>query len=480
MNLDTTKHFTDAVFTSFRSHHHCEDELIQYRVLMGPVVPLTDDESASFKFRVAPFAFALLRLPQELVLLILDFLPESELLKLCEVSSESQQLALLTLLARHGVSESQIQSQELSKVTSPAIRSFDGDVDHLRPWRSLVHLAERFPLIPCVTFTFSDRSTASERFSGLWNLLPTTLIAFMGTNISRTVVLINYLSVTAVQPKLPNLLKRAWKTPRRRPSMAVPVVDRMKLTRKLLSSIATATTRRVLSTIYLRSFTEPHAPLGALLILNPGVTFYLDIGEHILSSPEWQFLLAELHLPSLRTLFIRIDFEHHVLSDFLERHNEIEHLEFVGDWSSRILQAPNELPLLEYVGIGAPESSADDTESRTHFWEALRAVTARSSVTILMLNIQNIDLPWADFDAKDVSRVEKELHAIQELRLSPWTREAEKNAFPAWLAMFPGLHDLSISGSLFQQTKGPLVSDWLVEAVNAACPHIVVKQERHL
>jgi hypothetical protein len=281
----------------------------------------------------------------------------------------------------------------------------------------------------------------------------------------------------------------------------------MKLTRKLLSSIATATTRRLLARIYLRSFTEPSAPLGALLILNPEAVFYLDIGEHVISRPEWQFLMSELHLPSLRTIFIRIDFDHGALSAFLERHNKIEHLEFLSDWScihnhiippfsisalprlkhisassrviARILQTPNAFPLLQYVGIDARESSSDDPDDATSFQEALRALAARTSVTTLILHIHSGCLPWVEFDGTE-ARAERELGSIQKLQLLPWTHDAEHNTFPSWLAMFPGVHDLSISGNLFQPTKGPLVSDWLIEAIGAACPHIVVSQERRL
>ncbi|KAJ7790750.1 hypothetical protein B0H14DRAFT_2938354 [Mycena olivaceomarginata] len=468
---------------------------------MTPAIPLSDTERSGTSTSVD---LLLLQLPREIILLILHCLPEPELLKLCEVSSDLQQLALLTLLARHGVSETQVQAQELSKVRSRAIRSLCACYPTLIP-NILVHLAERFPLIPDVTFTFSDRSSASERFTGLWNLLPTTLVSLMG-NHSRPVVILHYLDVTAVRPKVPNLLKRTLKAPKRPSAAAVPVVDKMKLTRKLLSTIATATTRRLLSSISLRSFTEPSAPLGALMILNCREIFYLNIGEHIFSRREWEFLMPELHLPSLRALFIRIDFELAPLSAFLEEHKKIEHLEFVRDWSclrdrtlppfsisalprlkhilasarvvACILHTPNDFPLLEYVGIGSQEPSADNPDSAAYFQEALGALAARTSVTTLVLHLQNIELPWANFDTKE--RAEKELRSVEKLELLEWTREVEHDTFPAWLAMFPGLHDLSISGNFFQPTKGPLVSDSLMEAINATCPHIVVKQERRL
>ncbi|KAJ7779138.1 hypothetical protein B0H16DRAFT_1501624 [Mycena metata] len=467
----------------------------------------------------------LFELPQELVLSVFDCLPESELFMLCEVSSETRHLALLTLLARYGISEAQLESRQLSSVSSRAIRLLcashpslipsirrldldftDGDVDHLHPWRALLHLAEHFPIIPCVTFTFSDRSSASERYTGLWNLLPTTLIALMGKH-SRPVVIIHHLSVTAVQPRLPNLLKRTLRTPKRS-SPAVPAVDRMKLTRKLLSCIATATMRRLLSNIYLRSFTaESSAPLGALLILNPVTVFYLDIGEHILPRSELQFLMSELHLPSLRTLFIRSDFEHHALSAFLDKHNTLEHLEFFSDWSclhttslqpfsisalprlkhlsanshivARILETPNTFPQLEYVGIGARDSP-DGPDDATRVQRALRALVPRS-VTTLMLFMHGIEAPWADFSPKEKGlRAEKGLQSVQELYLSQWTYEAQHTSFPAWLALFPALQDLSVSGSLFQATKGPLIPHRFLETINTICPRVVVKQERRL
>ncbi|KAJ6456558.1 hypothetical protein C8R47DRAFT_188659 [Mycena vitilis] len=493
---------------------------------MNSIVPLPSESWNSGSTE----CISLLRLPRELVLLVLDCLTDSELTSLCVVSSESRHLALLTLLARHGVPESQRLTEELSSVSAGAVRILsvaypslmpkihrldlkfkDGDVDHLRPWRSLVHLAERFPVIPYVTFTFSPRSTASERFAGLWNLLPTTLIAFMGNNNARSVVIINYLHTTAIQPKQPNLLKRALNTPRRSSIILPAVVDRMKLTRTLMSSIATASTRRLLSNIYLRSFTDPTAPVGVLLILNPWAVFYLDIAEHTISDPEWEFLLPQLDLPKLRTLFVRVDFEHRTLSAFLEKHAEIEHLAFMCDWTcihdpavvpfstsalscltnlsasahviARVLALPNAFPLLTHVGIGAPESN--NPADAVAFQAALRAVAGRPSVTSLTVDIQNAPFPWTYFDAKAPAadaRAERELHCINKIQLTPWTRE-ERDAphtFPAWLALFPGLQELCISGSLFPPTKGPLVSDWLLYAVKSACPQLVVKQERRL
>ncbi|KAK7016909.1 hypothetical protein R3P38DRAFT_2988326 [Favolaschia claudopus] len=473
--------------------------------------------------------FPLFEMPRELIFLILDWLAESELLRLCEVSSESQQLALRTLLTRHGVSESQVQAQSLMKVRSRAIRSIcashpalisnihrldfdftDGDVDHLHPWKSLVHLASRFPVIPTVTFTFSDRSSASERYTGLWNLLPSTLIALIG-NHSRPIILINHLNVTAVYPKLPNILKRKLKTSKSFSVPAVPAVDRMKLTRKLLSCIATATARRVLSTIYLYSFPDPTAPLGALLTLNHLSIFYLNIDENIMSRQEWEFLMSELHLPNLRTLFVHIDFDLPTLSSFLEKHPKIEHLELSRDGGhlfdptrppfsasalphlkrisasarlvARILHAPNDFRFLEHVGIGSRrELFADERPNvATYIRDALRALSSRTSVHTLALQIRSIELPWAEakFDARK-TRAEKDLQFLQKLEISAWTREAEHATFPTWLAMFTGLQDLAISGDLIQSTKGPLVSTWLVQAINISCPNVTVRQERCL
>ncbi|KAJ7256234.1 hypothetical protein B0H12DRAFT_520055 [Mycena haematopus] len=504
-----------------------------------PTEPLSDHKSrtscsvASHESRNPTFAHtSLLQLPRELILLILDCLSEPELLKFCQVSSGSRHLALLTLLARHGVSESQVQSQELSNISSRAIRALcasyptlvpnirrldldfrDGDVNHLHPWQSLVHLAERFPTIPHVSFAFSDRSTASERFSGLWNLLPATLSALIGTqNYARPVVIIHYLNVVAVHPKVPHLLKRALKTPTRSSALAVPVLDKMKLTRKLMSSIATASMRRLLSTISLRSFTDPDAPVGALLILNRLAVCYLNVDERVLSRAEWAFLMEELHLPALRALVVRVDFDcdaeprhsnqdhRSSLSAFLERHDKIELLDLVASSFcycestpalappfctsalprlqhltasarvvARILQTTNELPLLERVEIGVREplppspsdkdhSTSDSDDSATYVQAALRALVARPSVTTLVLHMQGLPLPWTGADKCDPARIEPHLHAVRRLELVRWTRDVEyalpPHALPAWLALFPGLRELVIAGDMAQAQAG--------------------------
>ncbi|KAJ7097516.1 hypothetical protein C8R44DRAFT_366282 [Mycena epipterygia] len=460
------------------------------------------------------------KLPRELILLIFDYLPERDLIKLYEVSSSTKELALLVILARYGVSESQIQSQELPNVSSRALRSLsacyptilphirtldlhfdDGDVDHLAAWRSLMHLAERFPAIPSITLTFPERPTHLE----LWAVLPTVLISLMG-DISRPAVIIHSVAIVVVRPRPPSILKRAWKTSTG--SSATPVIARQKLTRKLQSSIATAIVFRPLSSVQVRLFTQPEARLGSLVILEPASIFYLNLNEQFISRPEWQFIMTDFHLPSLRTLFIRIDLDHHPLSVFLDRHNSIEHLEFTTDCgplhskalppfpisalprlkhisaSARViacvLQTSNDFSFLEHVCIAPRDSSSNDPDGPAHLQMAFRAMAARSSVNTLMLYIRSGDPPWKELDAKE-ARAEHELHSVQELHLLPWTQEAEYDTFPSWLAMFPALKKLTIAGNIFQSSKrGPLVSARLMDAVKTTCPHIVVKQERRL
>ncbi|KAJ6598155.1 hypothetical protein DFH09DRAFT_53715 [Mycena vulgaris] len=468
--------------------------------------------------------FSLLHLPRELILLIYGYLPETDLIKLCEVSSLSKRLALLAILAQYGISESQLHSQELSKVPPRALRALihcypaiisnilaldahfnRGDVVDFHMWRYLGRLAECFPIIPCITLTFSEEPTASEILSDLWNVLPTTLIALMGNN-SRPVVVVHSAALIAVRPRLPNILKRAWRTSTG--SSSLPVVDNRKLIHKLQQSMATVTTHRVLSSIQVRSFVQPGTPLGSLVVLNPGSIYHLTINPDVISPSEWQCVLSDLHLPYLRTLFVGIDLECHSLSAFLDTHSRIEYLELTTDWSclhghtlrpisisalprlkhisagarviARVLQTPNDFPLLDYVCINAHDFTANDADSPRYYEAALRAVAPRASVANLMVQIHGVEVPpWMTLDVKDPG-VEQELRYIQELHILPWTLRAECDTFPLWLARFPALKKLTIAGNLFQPSRGPLLSHWLAEAIKSTCPYVIVKQERRI
>ncbi|KAJ7687724.1 hypothetical protein B0H17DRAFT_680120 [Mycena rosella] len=466
-------------------------------------------------------AASLLQLPRELILLIYECLPEHDLIRLCQVSSLSKHLALLAILARHGVSESQLQSQEISNISTRALRAlsacypnfisniralnvhFNRTDAHHHAVCSLRRLAEDFPVIPWVTLTFCDPGWPLLS-NELWNALSMALVALMGNN-PGPVVVIRTAAVMAVRPRPRNILKRVWRT-----STAPPVVDKEQLAKKLLyylTSVITHTVKRATS-IQMRSFTQPGAALGSFIILNPDSIFHLKISNWNNISPrEWDCVVTDLHLPSLRTLFIGADLEYQPLSTFLDRHAQIERLEFTSDWSclhghdlppfpisalprlkhisagprvlARILQAPNGFPLLDYVAIAARDSIATDLDGRDRIRAALLAVAARPSVTNLMIHINGVEVPWKRFDEEEEG-AEEILQGIQKLHILPWTPGAECDTFPNWLARFPALKKLTIIGNLFPFSKGPLVSEWLMEAIELACPYVVVKQERRI
>ncbi|KAJ7220776.1 hypothetical protein GGX14DRAFT_432037, partial [Mycena pura] len=463
------------------------------------------------------------QLPQELILLIYGYIPEPDLFGMCQVSSMSRQLALLALLARHGISESQMQSQELRNISSGALRVLSASYptvirnirslnlcmtpgergnDRFNTWRALTHLAERFPVIQRFTLTLPALDTVEA--TRLWQVLPAAVAALMRDRTRPLVVIRGVYDCTAVRPRLPNILKRAWK--------GAPLIDEKKLTQKLQYLIAAATTppQPRISSIYLRSFTESSAMLGSLLILNPSGLRCLNIEDRDVSRSEWTFLLPELHLPPLRSLFIRVDLNYHALSAFLDRHHQIEHLEFTGDWTdihnrsssplsisalprlkrlfascrvvACLLLAHNDFSQLNHVSVGAGERTSNDPES---FQTALRAVAARPSVTVLTIRLDNMDAPWKGWDVKQTqSRAETELRHVQELRLQPWTRTAVPrsldDSFPAWLTLFPVLRHLFVAEELSLLLKMPLLSERLVAAIGAACPLVIVKQERYI
>ncbi|KAJ7100829.1 hypothetical protein B0H15DRAFT_462579 [Mycena belliarum] len=443
---------------------------------------------------------SLLELPRELILLILDHIPEKDLTTLYQVNSLTKHLALVALLVRYGISPPQLQSQELSNISSRAlpvlsvcfpdvlqtIRTLElhfdpRDVDHLD---ALAHLAERFPIIPRVTIAFCEPPSRIQILSQLWIHLSTALVALLGDTL-RPVVLIRFAEIIAVRPRPPKLLKRALRT-----SDAAPIADRAKLIKKIQYSIATLCTHRPFTGIDVRSFTQPDAMLGSLIVLNPSAIFHLTIGGRVISPREWECVMAGLHLPFLRTLIISVPLESRPLSAFLELHDHIEHLEYTADRGkphtdvllpfsasvlpaltqltasarilAHVLQDPVAFPILRSVCIA---SKAEDPED---FQAALRAIAQRPSVTTLMIQINSSSLPWKTPGAG----VEDTLAYVQELHIVRWTTSAESAAFPAWLAKFPALADLTIAGN------GPLLSDGLLDRINTTCPHVLVKQER--
>ncbi|KAJ7444618.1 hypothetical protein B0H11DRAFT_2291185 [Mycena galericulata] len=480
-----------------------------------PGIPTsTTDETGVATLPTAPiFTFPLIDLPQELILEIFSHLPERDLVTLFEVSSLTKVLAIATVLASHGISECQ-SSQPLDiRITSQAVRKFgsshptrgtialpslqfnDGDIDHMPVWRSLLHLAKRSADI---VLTLQVPLTKSPRLRRFWDPLLTSVLRLFGPSASHPVVIIHYLAAFCARPKQPSVLQREA------PHILL-AIDKELLRRNIKESIAATIKRQPLSRIHVRSFPQRPTPVGALVLLNPDSISFLNIDVANLSRTEWQFILPHLNLPGLRAVRIQANLDYEPLSSFLGLHARIEHLDFRRDWTglynerpfpvlhnltrltagshiiALALQSANTFNLLECVDISDQDTTMDDLARVAYFQAALRAVATRSSVQRLMIQMHdNIKPPWRYLDATSDDRPERRLRYIRTLHISLWTGEAEHEEFPNWLEMFPALTRLHISGVFLSprpSSGGPVLSDWLAEAIKETCSRISVHQE---
>ncbi|KAJ6607675.1 hypothetical protein B0H10DRAFT_2439442 [Mycena sp. CBHHK59/15] len=453
----------------------------------------------------------LLPLPQELILLVYEYLPIDSLINVSQTSSLTRRLALLALLARHGISETQIQSQEFRNVPSDALRAlsasygsivpnirvldsnFEGtDIDHYRGVHALLCIAERSPtVISSVTLRF----TGSNRgFSPRFSALPSALAALCGNTSLPVVIISNRMGkyLHAYRPTRTNTLKRAWRA--LKGEGKAPLVD------KITSAIEDS---GVISMIQVCSFPEPAPAFSSLIVINPACFTHFSIGNNAISHSELQFTMFHLSLPALRILFIRAEINFAPFSAFLERHAKLSHLEFTSDWRAlyehslppfsisalprlshlwahprlmaRLLEAPNEFPLLEHIVL-LYDAPANDT--RVHFQAALRALASRASVCHLTIHLEGTHPPWHNFDAEGA---EKDLQYIWDLHLLRWTHKTRYDkTFPDWLGMFPALRQVVISGDLLQPSREQLIPNQLAVAIKAACPGVDVIEHRRL
>ncbi|KAJ7182898.1 hypothetical protein C8R43DRAFT_1116513 [Mycena crocata] len=112
------------------------------------------------------------QLPPELILLVYDYLSETELFNLCEVSILSQKLTLLALLARHDISESEMQSQELSDVPSGALRTLSASYPTIIYMHSILNSAMQMYIARLLTVPYSTWPNDFQSFRESLSLSP--------------------------------------------------------------------------------------------------------------------------------------------------------------------------------------------------------------------------------------------------------------------------------------------------------------------
>ncbi|KAJ6606893.1 hypothetical protein B0H10DRAFT_2074227 [Mycena sp. CBHHK59/15] len=400
----------------------------------------------------------LLPLPQELILLVYEYLPIDSLINVSQTSSLTRRLALLALLARHGISETQIQSRSLGMSPCsygsivPNIRVLDSNFEGT----DIDHYPERSPtVISSVTLRF----TGSNRgFSPRFSALPSALAALCGNTSLPVVIISNRMGkyLHAYRPTRTNTLKRAWRA--LKGEGKAPLVD------KITSAIEDS---GVISMIQVCSFPEPAPAFSSLIVINPACFTHFSIGNNAISHSELQFTMFHLSLPALRIFDWRALYEHSLPPFSISALPRLSHLWAHPRLMARLLEAPNEFPLLEHIVL-LYDAPANDT--RVHFQAALRALASRASVCHLTIHLEGTHPPWHNFDAEGA---EKDLQYIWDLHLLRWTHKTRYDkTFPDWLGMFPALRQVP--------SREQLIPNQLAVAIKAACPGVDVIEHRRL
>ncbi|KAF7313943.1 F-box domain-containing protein [Mycena chlorophos] len=468
-----------------------------------------------------PFPF--LELPRDLGLAILDLLSEDDILDLCQVNTTLRALSISVLLTRHHMNDASLELKQSFKVSYAALRTLQACYptrisalrqlevefatcpwdDRRKAWKALAALARYVPPIEAVSLSLAT----PEAPASVKSFIPEAVLALLRAP-TRPVIIIQHLYATIVRPKRSSILERAWNSVHPRANGNENPVDEDQLLQKLQFALAASSSllHQRLSGIYVRSFLEPSAALGACLIVNPPHVLYLKVSTEEITPAEWNYLLPRLTLPCLRNLCVEIDLHDSVLAPFLQRHSKIERLDLSGDWIdvgspptstlanlsyfsgscsviAHALKTPEALPSLHTVGIGHGPSDINDAGSFHAVLEALSEPSC-ASITSLIIHLDTIDAscaPWKDPDAAaTIPRME--LRHIRDLRVSGWRSDivGTHAGFAGWLAAtFPGLAKITMARK-YDAAMKPLDTDELFAQIRTACPRVRVVPERYL
>ncbi|KAF8192226.1 hypothetical protein K438DRAFT_1970040 [Mycena galopus ATCC 62051] len=425
----------------------------------------------------------------EIILKVLDYLTDAELLSLAGISKRIHKLALVSHFSRYGITENDIALNSFPSLTTsgafPALvlARFITVLDELhltfsnsnqleRDARAFINLVQRLPPISSIELEFSQRLAHPEMARGRGDVLEGMVLASISAYCTRPSVIISPLPVSIIRPRKATFhVVRQW-------SLSLltlgsgrkgPLIDDQDF-REKLGIFPLIRVGGFIPSISIRGFDPPH-PLGTLIILRAwGISDLRFPSELGLSFVEMSAILENLRLPLLCSIEASLPLiSAPSLLTFFHRHPTLQRLR-LPDSADHLNTTqlntilPEALPQLEYICGSVqlvawvltsahtfPHLTALTIElhasasARNAYHNALRGIAWRPALSTLTLQIDG----WSPWNARTldlVSPPEIDVPHVAELRLTfKWPSGVIRN--PAllveWLRLFPGLKEVS-------------------------------------
>ncbi|KAJ7110638.1 hypothetical protein C8R44DRAFT_883771 [Mycena epipterygia] len=438
------------------------------------------------------------RFSDEIILEVLHHCSDAELLELSTISRHIHELALLSLLSRYGITESDIASNSFPPLsTSGAFRAFPlarfiTGVDELRlqfdyncqlekDVRALTNLVRRLPPIKKIDLEFPPRFVRAQTAAVRRCDMEGAMLALISAYRSRPSVAVSPLTLSIIRPRKPAFyaVRRLYSGIRAMGSKNYvrkgPLIDDQEF-RKEMFLFALLRVGGVIPNISIRAFDPPN-PLGTLIVLRAAGIANLRFPSNLkLSCAEMSAVFDNLKLPLLRSVEAALStISPPSLLAFLCRHPSLQRLQLRGPpdhpkaksktCTEREPLAPGALPQLEHVLGSAhfvawvlasahpfPQFTAVTIELhkgvfiREDYQNALCGIALRPVLCTLTLHLEGWD-PWSakDFDA--ATAPERDLSQIADLRLTfKFPSRVGRNLalLVEWLRLFRGLREVSL------------------------------------
>ncbi|KAJ6517280.1 hypothetical protein C8R47DRAFT_1086849 [Mycena vitilis] len=452
-------------------------------------------------------------LTDEILLEILEYLDDEDLLSLAPISKHIHDLALLSCLGRYGITETDIASHSFPPLSTsgafPAFRvaRFITSVDKLRlrfdvsakldqDVLALASLARRLP-IKSMDLDFAVRRTSRAVRAVRQCDMEGLIFTLISEHRSRPTVNISPFAVSIIRPHKPrfSILRRLRERPQIKEAQFREELYILPLMRK----------GGAIPSISIRKFDAPDV-LGTMLIFRASAVSALRFPPNLkLSAAEISAIFQYLTLPLLRSVEVGLaGISDASLYGFLCRHRTLERLVFRGpsevkpkskgvhqcDWGQQRVLPADVLPKLEHVLGSAPFigwilSSPSlfpkltgiaielhkGASTPTAYARAFQSIAQRPAIDTLSLQIYGW-FPWDEkhFDARTATEksLERKVPHIVDLRLTFKMQYggsvAKTPSLAKWLKLFTGVRKLALVETVPMRGLAPFLQQ--------ECPHI--------
>ncbi|KAF7334962.1 hypothetical protein MVEN_02246200 [Mycena venus] len=429
------------------------------------------------------------RFSDEIILEIFEHLTDEDLLSLAAISKHIHDLALLAHLSRHGITETDIESNSFPQLsTSGAFRAlrlarfitsidslrlrFEPSTRFVRDVAALSTLARRMPPIKSIDLEFSPWPRTGGRKCDIEGLLLDLISSYR----SRPAITVSPLTVSIARPRKPtaNPIRRLFVGLRSYLSTKYvptePTIDEEQFREGLLI-FALLRLGGLVPSVSIRTFDAP-TPIGSLIVLRAAGISDLRFPSSLrLSQEEMSALLTHLKLPLLRSIEVASSsISEPALHSFLCQHPTLEGLRLRGQGKGRFPEPPpaplpsNAIPKLEHV-LGSARLLAWILSSpqpfphlgvatielysgpgmRDDYRTALRGLARQPTADTLAVQLKG----WAPWNAPDFASPtapERALPRVTDLRLTfriP-SRLPRGMVLIEWLRLFGGLQQVAL------------------------------------